>query len=106
MGNNSQINSTSYYMLPSGKFLEDFIYYKSLNFNMGSALKYMWRAGYKDGEPGHKDMAKAEHYFAFEAKCRGGEWTSDKIREEVENLREEAYRWGFEDEYYADCCDK
>jgi hypothetical protein len=63
--NNNQINNTSYYQLPCGKFLEDFIYNKGLNFAEGSALKYLWRAGKKDGETAAKDMGKCTHYCSF-----------------------------------------
>lgn len=91
MGNNSQISNTSYYLLPCGKYLEDFIYEKKLNFNMGSALKYLWRAGYKDGETLEKDLSKAEHYIKFEAKCRGIDEAI--VDDEVKSLLEEAYMW-------------
>lgn len=98
MANSNQINSTSYYQLPCGKFLEDFIYYKSLNFNMGSALKYRWRAGHKDGESREKDLAKCEHYIRFETECRRMDRTSftvnDVVRQEIDMLIFEAQNWG------------
>lgn len=99
--NNCQIDATSYYQLPCGKFLEDFIYYKNLNFNMGSAVKYKWRAGHKDGETAEKDLKKADHYINFEAKCRGyytldgkplKKWI-DLVASEVESLIAEAKVW-------------
>lgn len=95
--NNNQIDKTSYYQLPSGKFLEDFIYAKGLNFNMGSALKYRWRAGRKDGEDYDKDTAKFRHYVRFEAACR----TPDKpnvrlVEKEIKRLIAEALEWGFD----------
>ena len=62
MKNNNQIDNTSYYTLPSGKQLEDFIHTKNLTFGAGSALKYLWRAGKKDGESREKDISKAEWY--------------------------------------------
>ena len=96
MGNNSQINATSYYLLPCGKYLEDFIYEKKLNFNMGSALKYLWRAGYKDGESLEKDLKKAVHYINFEAKCRGVECYV--VDDEAKTLLEEAYHWRMHEE--------
>lgn len=68
MKNNNQIDNTSYYTLPSGKQLEDFIYIKNLTFAAGSALKYLWRAGKKDGESKEKDLKKAEHYICFLAR--------------------------------------
>lgn len=65
--NNTQIDRTSYYALPSGRQLEDFIADRNLSFAMGSALKYLWRAGKKDGESREKDLAKAEHYVKFKS---------------------------------------
>lgn len=99
MGNNSQISNTSYYQLPCGKFLEDFIYYRGLNFNMGSALKYRWRAGKKDGESREKDLAKCEHYIRFESECRMADRTTfpvqtDSVRKELDCLVFEANNWG------------
>lgn len=63
--NNEQIDNTSYYRLPCGKYLEDYIWEKGLNFAEGSALKYMWRCGKKDGESEKKDYSKAMHYCKF-----------------------------------------
>lgn len=63
--NNQQINNTSYYKLPCGRFLEDFIAKHNMSFAMGSALKYLWRAGNKDGESKEKDSAKYRHYRDF-----------------------------------------
>ena len=95
--NNNQIDATSYYQLPSGRFLEDFIYAKSLNFNMGSAVKYLWRAGRKDGEAYEKDLAKYRHYVRFEAKCRNQDKPNVRLVEkEVKRLINEALEWGFE----------
>ena len=66
--NNEQIDNTDYYRLPSGRQLEDFIADHGLKFAEGSALKYLWRAGKKDGESAEKDRAKAEHFIRFIAK--------------------------------------
>lgn len=96
-GSNQQISNTDYYRLPCGKYLEDFIYYKGLNFNMGSALKYLYRAGKKQGESDDKDRRKAAHYIEYEAECRsrvcGRQFTADAIRHEVEALLAEAQGW-------------
>jgi hypothetical protein len=94
MGNNTQINNTDYYRLPCGKYLEDFIYYKKLNFNMGSALKYQWRAGFKDGESEDKDNKKSNHYIEFEARCRNPISPNKvEVSNEVDQLKEEAKTW-------------
>lgn len=66
-------------------------YYKRLNFNMGSAVKYRWRQGTKDGEPLEKDSAKAMHYITFEAKCRNMDWHG--IDKYANCLIEEAKNW-------------
>ena len=63
--NAQQIDNTDYYRLPCGRYLEDFVSHWELDFAEGSALKYLWRAGRKDGESRKKDLAKAEHYLRF-----------------------------------------
>lgn len=37
-----------------------------LNFNLGSALKYLWRAGRKEGAAREEDISKALTYLKFE----------------------------------------
>ncbi len=37
-----------------------------LNFNLGNVVKYVVRAGKKDGEEKEKDLAKAKFYLARE----------------------------------------
>jgi len=69
--NNEQIDNTSYYELPSGRQLEAFIAEQHLSFAEGSALKYLWRAGKKDGESAEKDRAKAKHFIEFESRAFG-----------------------------------
>ena len=88
MPNNNQIDNTSYYMLPSGRQLEDFIADNRLSFAEGSALKYMWRAGKKDGESREKDIRKAEHYVVFIAR-RTGAMTAD-VSERLRDLARRA----------------
>ena len=36
------------------------------NFNIGSALKYIWRQGLKQSEPSIRDLEKAIQYITFE----------------------------------------
>jgi hypothetical protein len=88
MKNNNQIDNTSYYTLPSGKQLEDFIHAKNLTFAQGSALKYLWRAGKKDGESKEKDLNKAEHYIRFIANHTFDSRSS--VRTMLDNLINEA----------------
>lgn len=92
--NNNQIDNTDYYLLPSGKYLEDFIWHKKLSFAHGCALKYVWRAGKKDGESRSKDHDKYGHYIHFIAKETGVDVID--VAYEILNLKEEAERWGFE----------
>lgn len=88
MKNNNQIDNTSYYTLPSGKQLEDFIHAMGLPFAVGSALKYLWRAGKKDGESKEKDLKKAEHYIRFLASRNGD--SECVVRTILDNLINEA----------------
>lgn len=76
--NNTQIDRTSYYALPSGRQLEDFIADRNLSFAMGSAVKYLYRAGKKDGEDKAKDLAKADHFVRFIA-ARSGRSFADTL---------------------------
>jgi|2_EtaG_2_1085320.scaffolds.fasta_scaffold00119_37 hypothetical protein len=39
------------------------------NFNIGNVIKYVWRAGLKDGENNLKDLEKALWYLQDEIKC-------------------------------------
>jgi hypothetical protein len=41
-----------------------------MNFNLGSALKYLFRAGRKPDEDGEKDLQKALTYLTFELRRR------------------------------------
>ena len=43
------------------------------NFNIGNAIKYLWRAGLKDGEDHTKDLRKVIEYVKFELKRIGEE---------------------------------
>lgn len=89
--NNNQIDNTSYYLLPCGKYLEDFIHKKGLNFAEGSALKYLWRCGAKDGESAEKDTGKFQHYCKFLA--NKGCVDVESVVNEVRGWFEEATKW-------------
>lgn len=39
---------------------------RHMNFNTGSAIKYLWRAGLKDGNPSLQDLRKAVWYLQDE----------------------------------------
>ena len=89
--NAQQIDNTDYYRLPCGMYLEDYIRHMRLDFATGSALKYLWRAGHKDGESAEKDMAKAAHYIRFMAQHDG--CAVDSVTERVHYLLREAAAW-------------
>ena len=97
--NSAQIDNTDYYRLPCGRYLEDFIAWKRLDFAEGSALKYRWRAGKKDGETAEKDMAKMAHYARFLA-LRGCVDVED-VAQEVEAWLAEATAWNGQERPYT-----
>jgi len=53
---------------PSGVECIDII--EHMGFNLGSAVKYLWREGLKDSEPTIKDLNKAVWYIQREIKRR------------------------------------
>lgn len=89
--NSEVINHPDYYRLPCGRDLEDYIFHRRLTFAEGSALKYLWRAGKKDGESREKDLAKYEHYVRFIA--RSWHEPEDKVRLRIEFYRKDAEGW-------------
>lgn len=97
MANNNQLDATSYYRLPCGRFLEDYIKVKNLPFDVASALKYRWRKGNKDGESEDKDEGKAQHYIRFISNWDGRR-TYDEVSDYVDSLRKEAMEWDGESE--------
>lgn len=91
MASNEQINNTSYYKLPCGLYLEDFIEYMELDFKWGCAVKYKYRAGKKDGETEEKDLGKCYHYVN---EIADRELTPREIvYRTVCSLVDEAYYW-------------
>ena len=97
MKNSEIIDNPNYYRLPCGKYLEDFIWYRNLNFAWGSALKYLWRAGHKDGEPKEKDMSKCMHYLRSIVKnsngCFDRVYDEESVRNRLNYLYAEANNW-------------
>ena len=57
---------THYTSHPSG--IEAITITQCYNFNVGNAIKYLWRQGLKDGESSRKDLMKARQYIDFELK--------------------------------------
>lgn len=89
--NAQQIDNTDYYRLPCGMYLEDYIRHMRLDFATGSALKYRWRAGHKDGESAEKDGAKAAHYVRFIAEHDG--CAAAEVEKRVAYLLRQAAAW-------------
>ncbi len=59
------INSPKHYKShPSG--IECIEVTRHMNFNIGSAIKYLWRNGLKDGNPAKQDLEKAIWYIKDE----------------------------------------
>lgn len=64
---NDKINKPSHYNFhPSG--IECITIAQHHNFNIGNAIKYIWRAGLKDSSPCVEDLQKAMKYLEFEIK--------------------------------------
>jgi len=66
MGKDS-INPNHYKEHPSGVECIDVV--EHFNFNLGNAIKYLWRAGLKDDA--ETDLLKAEWYIQREIKRHG-----------------------------------
>lgn len=57
----------------------DLINAQDLNFNLGNVVKYVCRAGKKQGENTLSDLEKAKDYINFEIK-RVKQWTNDNAK--------------------------
>lgn len=65
------VNHPPHYMShPSG--VECIQITEHMNFCLGNALKYLWRAGQKDGQTSHQDLLKAIWYIKREIQRTGG----------------------------------
>jgi hypothetical protein len=58
---NAVDHPTHYNEHPSG--IECVVIAEHMGFNIGNALKYLWRAGLKDGSPTEEDYRKAIWYI-------------------------------------------
>lgn len=64
---NDPVNHPSHYISdPSG--IECIQITRHRNFNIGNAIKYLWRAGLKDGNSDIQDLQKAVWYIQDEIK--------------------------------------
>ena len=67
----STVNNPKHYnQHPSG--VECITITKHFNFNIGNAIKYLWRAGLKEGSSVEEDLSKASWYIARELERRIG----------------------------------
>lgn len=64
-------NPTHYTQHPSGVECIDII--EHMHFNLGNAIKYIWRADLKHDDNGELDLRKAAWYINRELKRRGFE---------------------------------
>jgi hypothetical protein len=66
-----QVNNPSHYTAhPSG--IEAIQITRHMNFNVGNAIKYLWRAGLKNEDKHIEDLKKAIFYIDDEIKRLGG----------------------------------
>lgn len=68
MNNNTPIDPQHYNNSPSGLNTIEVI--EEMPFNLGAAMKHIYRSGTKEGEPALRDFKKAEWYLNREIKCR------------------------------------
>lgn len=72
MSENDPVNHPSHYCShPSG--VECIQVVEHMTFNVGNAIKYLWRAGLKDVAPQLQDLEKARWYIDREIQRRGKE---------------------------------
>ena len=62
-----------YYKAPNGMKVIDFTNAFNMNFNSGNVVKYLVRAGHKDGEDAIKALLKANEYLLSEIQRVGHE---------------------------------
>ena len=69
---NEKVNHPKHYNKhPSGVECIDIV--RHMNFNLGNVIKYLWRAGLKDGNTNIQDLEKAKWYLEDEIKRVKGE---------------------------------
>lgn len=65
MSDKDNVNHPDHYTAhPCGMECIDVV--EHMTFNAGNAIKYLWRAGLKDGSPKLNDLRKAQWYIARE----------------------------------------
>jgi hypothetical protein len=82
------VESPSHYTShPSG--VEAITITQCYNFNVGNAIKYLWRQGLKAGESSHKDLLKARQYIDFEIKRITDEQKTSDCSDQQEQLQQD-----------------
>lgn len=66
-----QVNHPAHYQHPAGVECIDVV--EHLSFNIGNAVKYLWRAGLKPGSDALTDLEKARWYVGREIKRLQGQ---------------------------------
>ena len=62
----------------------DLINAQDLNFNLGNVVKYVCRAGKKQGENVLSDLEKAKNYINYEIE-RASKWINDNAKNKPKN---------------------
>ena len=99
MKNNTQVEHPDYYNKhPSG--IECIEIVRHCNFNIGNAIKYLFRCGLKDDNPQTQDLRKAMFYIQDEINRLEGKYEVNKEEKEVPVLKKTGFDTG--DIYYID----
>ena len=84
MSKHDPVNHPSHYIShPSG--VECIEVTRHMTFNLGNAVKYLWRNGLKDGQPQVQDLRKAIWYIEDEIK-RLGKSGDEMLQQSIDNL--------------------
>lgn len=78
MKNNTQVEHPDYYKHPSG--IECIEVARHCSFNIGNALKYLFRYGRKDDNPQVQDLKKAIFYIQDEINLLEGKY---EVQDEI-----------------------
>lgn len=90
-----QVNHPSHYTAhPSG--IEAIEITRHMNFNIGNAIKYLWRAGLKNEDKHIEDLKKAIFYINDEIKRLQGEYNGS-TQKKSHYQRESLYQGDFHD---------
>lgn len=92
---NDMVNHPKHYTSdPSGVECIDIVRHR--NYNIGNAIKYLWRAGLKNEDKHIEDLKKAIFYINDEIKRLQGEYNGS-TQKESNHQRESLYQGDFYD---------